>query len=120
MLAMNRLSSMVVIAGLLAACGGGDGSGVSRSKRIVDLTADEESDLCDFIVDVQDGPRTVMCGPNVSISFNGKADCLTDNNTFSASCAATVAQAEDCAEQTGADPCGEIPSVCAVFFTCVP
>ena len=41
-----------------------------------------------------------------------------DNNTFSASCAATVAEAEDCAEQTGADPCGEIPSVCAVFFTC--
>lgn len=116
---MNRLCGAVVAIGFLAACGGDGSSGVSRSKRIVDLSAQEESDLCDFIVDVQDGPRTVMCGPDSSVSFNGKADCLTDNNAFSASCPATVAEAEDCAEQTGADPCGQIPSVCAVFFTCI-
>ena len=68
MLAMNRLVCVVVVIGFVSACSGGsDGSGVSRSKRVVELTAGEESDLCDFIVDVQDGPRTVMCGPDFSV-----------------------------------------------------
>lgn len=118
MLAMKNLPGAVVVIGVLVGCSGGSGSGLSSSKRIVDLSADEESDLCDYIVDVQGGPRTVMCGPDVSVSFSGKADCLMDNNGFAASCPATVADAEACAEGTGADPCGPIPASCAVFFTC--
>ena len=112
------LRNSIVIA-LLIGCGGGGKSGVSSDKHIVDMNATEVSDFCAYEVDVQMAPRTVDCGGGLMVTLKDQAACVASFAQFSASCTATVSQAETCAEAVGADPCNFGGSACTPILQCV-
>ncbi|HWO26919.1 MAG TPA: hypothetical protein VNO30_49655 [Kofleriaceae bacterium] len=112
-------------AGLIAACGGSDGSGVERSKSLVSLNDDEITDLCEYFADVTE-KRVVDCGGGLTVTFQAKpvAECVADHQQIPASCSATVGDAEDCntdfADLTDEQLCsdGALPASCQVLFAC--
>jgi len=97
-------------------CGGSSGSGVSSSKLLVDLSVSEEDDLCNYIVDVEDAPRTVTCSDGSTVTLEESTDC--DFSGFTTSCTATVGDAEDCAQALGNDPCNPDLSACIEIIQC--
>jgi hypothetical protein len=122
------MSKWIVIAGflctgLVAACGGGSGSGVSSGKTLVSLSDSEITDFCEYAVDLAGPERTVDCGGGVTITIGGGsvAECVTGMQMTQdqfPGCAATVGQAERCAEDmadlTDAQLCsdGPLPASC--------
>ena len=118
---MKRLSVLLAVV-FTAACGS-SGSGVSGSKKVVDLSPSEQRDLCEYIVDAQGGPRTIMCDPNTTIEIETVDECVADTAGLSSTCPVTVSQAEACAEALGdLDPCADVafPAACAPLFECAP
>lgn len=120
----RSIVSALLCVGLTAACGGG-GSGVSRSKSLASLSDDEAKDLCEYLVDVE--ARTVDCGGGVTISIDPMtvAECVAGQQAISASCTATVGDAEDCRDDTealsDAEVCNDetaIPKSCLAFLSC--
>ena len=103
---------------VMMACGGSSGSGVSGTKKLVDLNASEQDKLCAFQVDAEGGARTVDCGGGTSVTIHDKATCLTDFGHISASCTATVKQAEQCFDAIGMDPCNFGGGACTVVLQC--
>ena len=89
---------------LAFACGDG-GSGVSGSKTLVSLNADQRTDLCEYIVDVLGAPRTVTCDGETKTSEQKTVTSCTTELTMLATaepnCPATVEQAENCFEALG-------------------
>jgi hypothetical protein len=128
------LISAVVSATLLA-CGGGSGgpggSGVSSNKKVVDLSASELQELCEYFSSLKEQPeREVDCGggSTTTVGINPEDvqaevdDCVTDAPT-NAACPLTVGQAEACTEaiegRSDAELCSgdlEIPAECAPVF----
>jgi hypothetical protein len=109
----------------LPACG--SGSGVDGDKRITSLNDDEIHAVCDYLVDVTGGVRTIDCG-DARIRFGLDPDeCFADTVAFQArypACAATVDDKEACeqaiAQADEAQICsgdGELPSACDPLFT---
>ena len=110
---------MIVVVAMIGCGGGGGKSGVSSDKKLNQLSASEISDFCSYEVDVQMAPRTVDCGNGLSVTLKDKAACIASFAMFSATCAATVEQAESCAEAVGADPCNFGGNTCAPILQCV-
>lgn len=115
-------------AGLTAACGGG-GSGVSRSKSLASLSDAEITDLCEYFAEGE--VREVDCGGGLTVTFgpDSVAECVTDQREITASCTATVADAEDCnddlqaeiQDSTDAELCSDstsLPASCLPLFEC--
>ena len=114
---LTRLVSILVVC-VAAGCGGSSGSGLDSSLELLDLSAGEVEQLCEYVVDVQDGPRTVECGDGVTVELSGVEECVEDFDFLSDDCAATVLDAERCAEDLGADPCALFAPSCAPLFEC--
>jgi len=117
---MLRLAPFVLV---LAACGGGDAasSGVDSSKKLTELNATERQQLCEYMVEVEGGANTSkMCGDGVTITVKSATDCTSTFSQFEASCTATVANAEACADAAGEDLCNLVgSSSCAFLFQCL-
>ena len=90
---------------LVSACGdSGGNSGVSSSKRLIDLSDAEKGQLCDWMVGQAGSygnPGT--CGVNVGgidhpfLVYNDQAACVSDSPDWTfTDCAATVAELEAC------------------------
>lgn len=117
--------SALLFAGLTAACGGGGGSGVSRSKSLGSLSDSEIMDLCEYVTDVE--ARVVDCGGGTTVTIEAStvAECVTDQKAISASCTATVGDAEDCHDDSedlsDEQICGGgsgIPKSCLALIAC--
>jgi hypothetical protein len=121
------LVGAILCAGLAAACGGG-GSGVSSSKSLVSLNDSEVNKLCEYVVDLAGPERTLTCSNGAMGTRGGGtvAECAADfkeTATASPNCAATVGDAEHCAEDladlSDAEICSlSIPSSCMKLFQC--
>jgi hypothetical protein len=105
---------------VFAACGSdsSSGSGLTATKRLTALTGDEEQMLCGYDVEVENGPRTASCSDGTTVDVHGLADCLNDFDAISASCTATVADAESCFEALAKDECNPDISKCAALLQC--
>jgi len=116
-----KLRLAIVFLFAAAGCSGGDdggtGSGVDGSKSVASLSASEQQDLCEFTVDVEDGPRTVQCD-GFTVDIDDVAACVASLGEVPASCTATVADAEACALAIGDDPCHFDSPACQPFFAC--
>ena len=90
------------------------GSGLSRSKTIAALSADESASLCDWSITTQGGPGTEFkCDAGSSRVVHTNEECLEDMAVITklSSCyALTVGEVEDCTKEEAADPCGRSPS----------
>ncbi|HEU0037181.1 MAG TPA: hypothetical protein VFQ53_41510 [Kofleriaceae bacterium] len=118
--------------GAAFACGGGKGgggSGVSGSKTIVQLDATEVRKLCEYLVDVAGPMRTVTCSDGSTVTVGGGTvdECVSsfqEDQLMHPMCMVTVAQFEDCIEDTSAfsdaqfcDPNTAIPPSCTPLLS---
>lgn len=116
---MKKLLGLCAVAMLMACGGGSSGSGVSGSKKLSDLTAEESRKLCEYSVEAEDGPRTVTCDNGDKIEISGDEECDTASaDDFPESCTATVSDAEDCFEALGDNPCSPDIQRCAALLQC--
>ena len=112
---------------LLAACGGGSGSGVDSGKKLADLTSSEASAECNYLFDSY--PQVTVNCPGGTTVKKGEdpakraADCNGMVNV-PAGCTVTVGQAEACSDdiynETDAALCSSstpIPASCAPLFS---
>ena len=96
-----------------------DDSGVDPNKRLLSLSSSEEGSLCNYGVSVEAGPRTVTCSDGSTTSVASQSACVASFSQLSASCSATVADAESCYQAIGADPCnGGGSSACLNYLLC--
>lgn len=98
------------------------GSGVSDSKKLTDLSADEAKDLCEELADGFP-ERSVDCsGVMITIGFD-KSECASASEA-PASCTATAGDARDCADAMSAltdeQICTseDLPAACAPLQDC--
>lgn len=119
----------LLYAGLAAACGGGDSSGVPGDKTLVSLNDSEATDLCEYAIDVVgSADRTVDCGGGVTVRIGpGTVSvCVMGIQAIKSvapTCTATVDNFESCAEAfadaTDAELCSDaIPAACQAQFAC--
>lgn len=105
--AFLAIGSWILLAVVAASCGSG-GSSLDRSKRIGDLSADEQKQLCDDTAAAQGGyGRSVTC-PDGSVQTTdvNQARCLSGTQVVAQSCPAlTVGDALSCSESQGTDLC---------------
>ncbi|HUS31579.1 MAG TPA: hypothetical protein VMZ53_23900 [Kofleriaceae bacterium] len=120
-----RTSILFVVSALaLGACGGDDGaehSGVSTSKQLKDLSADERMQECEWGVSYQGGAGHVtMCSDNVTVTVDTVPECVDAMDQYAASgCTATVAELEACTRAIAADPCSFGGDACGPVFACL-
>jgi hypothetical protein len=118
---MLRLVSVSLMVLALVACGGGSssGSGVSSSKKLTELSSSERDALCGYVVSAEGSVRTQVCD-GFTITTLSATTCTTGLTTVSASCTATVDNAETCAEAASDDLCKVLSSSdCLLFLSCV-
>lgn len=112
----------VVLGFTLAGCGsstGGTGStasGVDTSKRLDALSAAEKAQLCDWMASKYGGyGASKTCGADLTLEGPAnQAECVA---MIPPTCAATVAQAEACENQTSCS--NPIPESCAPLIDCI-
>ena len=104
----------------VAACGGDEGSGVDRGKRVTALTADERRDVCEWSTAELGGEgHTTQCG-DTTFKVEPTSECIEDSANYPASCTLTVGQLEDCTAAMAAAPCTGLASpACAPIFNCI-
>jgi hypothetical protein len=110
------------LAGMPADTGAG-GSGLTSSKRLIDLTDAEKGQMCDWIVTKAGGyGHMAFCDGGIPLFYYpDQASCVDDSAsaTTTPKCAATVKQMEDCANQTA--PCldaARAAPACAPVLNC--
>ena len=110
---------LTVAAGALSACGGdgssSSGTGLPGTKRLDALSTDEKKQLCDYEAQRLGGyGQVVDCGGGLTlVADDSQASCLQQ---FPLVCAATVSQAEACADQSScSDP---VADVCMPLLNC--
>lgn len=117
--------SALLCAGLTAACGGSDGSGVSRSKSLASLNDDEITDLCEYVAGGE--MRTITCddGSTVTLEATTVAECVTEQQAAPTTCDATVGDVEDCHDDTEdlsdeelCDGLASLPASCLPLLAC--
>jgi len=116
-----RLVPVLVIT-MFVACsdsGSSSGSGVDGTKKLTALSTSERQQLCEYMVEAEGGVHSKTCGDGLTISVKDVAQCTEGFAHFSASCAATVDNAEMCAEAAGDDLCNLLSSpACSFLFQC--
>jgi hypothetical protein len=110
---------LLLAAVVAAACSSTNGSGVTETKKLNQLSAGERDKLCAYRVDVEQAPRTVTCGTNPSVTLKDKASCVAGLASITLSCEATVANAEACYQAIADDPCAFGVGTCTPLFSCV-
>ena len=120
---MTRFSwlsgSILAVAVIACSSSPGSGSGITGTKKLTELSASEQNDLCAYTVGVEGGPRTVTCGDR-AVYLEDEATCVLTLGSVNTQCQATVADVEDCARAIGMDPCNTGVAACTTFFACVP
>lgn len=112
-----RILALSLLVPFVVACGGGSGgSNVSSSKKLTELSADEQMDLCEEL----SFSRDVTCDGS-TITIRSK-DCATITPP-PASCTATVGDARACtsAQMSASDEelCnGDLGTACAKLVAC--
>lgn len=112
-------------------CGGGTGpindggpqvggtSGVTGSKTIATVTTADKIKICDWTASLYGGyGKTINCTANSTVSGPAdQASCLAEAAMISATCTATVAQAESCTKTIAS--CSDATTAdCTALLSC--
>ena len=96
------------------------GSGVTSTKKLVELNTSERQQLCTYMVQAEGGEHSKMCGDGLTVTVKPASECVSGLSAFKSTCAATVDNAETCAEAAGADLCNLVSSPsCSFLFQCL-
>jgi hypothetical protein len=117
---MKKLIVGILASFSLMACGGGGDDGVDGDKSITELTEAEISAVCESTLAAQGGPGHVEQCDGYEVEVETQAECEASLAQVPAACSGvTVAEAEACSEDFGADLCAEeIPASCVELFEC--
>jgi hypothetical protein len=77
------------------------------------LTSDQATALCTWMVDVQGGPHTITCTDGTQITIDPVADCLQNPWPH-----CQVGSLRACIEAQVVDQCGAAPAACTAFYQC--
>ena len=122
----RRYAGLLGLILVLSGCGDGSSSaksGLTGSKRLIDLTDAEKGTFCDWAVG-KDGGYGRTCNSDwVFMSYADKATCIADASSSSntPNCQSTVEQAEACVNAMG--PCASFQDLknssrCLPITTC--
>lgn len=117
--------AIVLGALLVSACADDGGVGrpsVPASTKLVDLTAAQEGELCDYVADLEGGYGfSKMCGDGITVRVKDRASCIAMLEGAPTSCTATVGDAEACAAAASGDLCKLLSAAeCEWAFSCTP
>src|SRR5262249_5874770 len=118
---MLRLAPFILLTSIVACSdsGSSSGSGVDSTKKLTALSTSERQKLCDYMVEAEGGVHSKMCGNGLTITVKGASECTTNFAALSATCTATVDNAETCAEAGGEDLCNLVTSpACSFLIQC--
>ena len=101
---------------IFSGCGGTGSSGVDSSKHLNDLTSDELSTLCDWMLDKQGGAGVETdCGDGLSTTNPTKAECTAETNVPNCQ----VSAVESCMEAIDGNSCNLLSAEgCATYIAC--
>jgi hypothetical protein len=116
-----KRQSWLFVAVVVSACN--SGSGVTGSKKLIELSASEQDKLCGYIADLEHGYiATCIAGMPDGIPTDrpcgdiGIPGYLGD---LGSKCAATVDDAENCYEARAKDPCHyDFNASCGALYVC--
>jgi len=119
---LKRLATVVGLGIVMASCGGDGGatgpgaSGLEKSRPWSGLTTAEKGALCDWVAGKFGGyGMTIDCGNGTGIASNSSQQGCIDS--VPASCGATVAEYEQCANDATCET-GPFPPSCAPLIAC--
>jgi hypothetical protein len=92
-------------------------SGVTETKKLYELSSGETDQLCEFRIDVERGPRTAECPDMSSVILPGKTSCVSELDSITVQCTATVSDAENCFEAEARDACAA-DAACMAYRFC--
>lgn len=118
---MTKLLAVIVLVGCGGGSGGVDKPTISSTTKIKDLTDPQAAEVCDYTSDVEGGyGYSKMCGDGVTLNVKkDQATCVASLKSLSASCTATVGDAEACAEAAEDDLCKLLSAPqCAWAISC--
>jgi hypothetical protein len=130
------IGSAFLCSAMAFACGGGGsgGSGVDGDVVLLDITAGEAGDVCDYIVNLGGPEREIDCGDGTTVTVGNDpsevagdiADCTADLQAVPDDCDATVGELESCfeafADASDAELCDEdapLPPECTPIIPCL-
>lgn len=114
------VSLWVSLCALVLSCDDEERSGVPGELRIDQLSFQQMSDLCVWVIDQQGGPNSLFhCDAEHRISTDGYAECVEEQGDYQG-CDLTVSQMEGCIVAAGSNPCF-IPSTaeCDPLMDCL-
>ena len=88
---------------------------VDRELFLDELTPQDWTEICTWMVDIQGGPHSVECGDGVTITVDTVEEC--SSRTEFPHCA--VGLLADCVAAQAEDLCGDAPAACDTFYACV-
>jgi hypothetical protein len=110
MIRSRAVLSLLVLVG----CGGGSGG-----DKLVDLSEDEAGELCDYVALQEGGQTSQDCGDGSKIFALTRSACIASFGRLPATCDATVADVEACADAVGTELCKlRSEPVCALGPQC--
>lgn len=130
------IGSAFLCSAMAFACGGGGsgGSGVDDDVALLDITADEAGDVCDYIINLAGPEREIDCGDGTTVTVGNTpqeaeediADCTADIQQVPSGCEATVGDLEACfeafADASDEELCSDdapLPPECAPVAPCL-
>jgi hypothetical protein len=99
-------------------CGDSGPSGVDNDKYIDELSAEEASKLCTWIIETEGGPGERTCSNNLTATVHTQEKCESNARPH-----CKVSLVEDCLTDAGGDLCRvfyeDPPQSCKDFGTCL-
>jgi len=112
----------LILAATFAACSDGSSS-IDPRKKLAELTAEEQKNVCDEVASVQGGyGRSVACSDGHEETTNAnQAECVSGFTIFAQACSTlTVGDVVECSKAQGPDLC-KFPTLaeCAPVRNCL-
>ena len=104
-LARALVPGLILLGALSLSCSDEDTTGIAGDLRIDQLSFQQMSDLCIWVIDHQGGPNFLhQCDATHRISTDGYAECVEEREDYDG-CDLTVSQMEGCILAAGPNPC---------------
>ena len=88
---------------------------VDREFFLDELSPQDWTEICTWMIEIQGGPHSVECGEGVTITIDTVDEC--SNRSEFPHCA--VGLLADCVTAQAEDLCGDAPAACDTFYACV-
>ena len=86
-----------------------------REDFLDELAFEQWVEVCEWMVEIQGGPKSVDCGDGITVTVDTVEDCSTREDFPHCQ----VGQLMDCVREQSQNLCGNAPVSCTTFYACV-